>query len=80
MRVLPLSSLVEEVMAPHRDFGVKLELVEKSGRAGEPVGSRNPGILYGLGNLIDDDEIDGELFATYGALRRFAVAKVGAAA
>ena len=34
----------------------------------------------GLGILIDDDEIDGELFATYGALRRFAVAKVGAAA
>ena len=54
MRVLPLSSLVEEVMAPHRDFGVKLELVEKSGRAGEPVGSRNPGILYGLGNLIEN--------------------------
>lgn len=54
MRVLPLSSLVEEVMAPHRDFGVKLELVEKSGRAGEPVGNRNPGILYGLGNLIEN--------------------------
>lgn len=54
LRFLPLSSLVEEVIAPHRDFGVKLELVEKSGRAGEPVGNRNPGILYGLGNLIEN--------------------------
>ncbi|MCX8999444.1 ActS/PrrB/RegB family redox-sensitive histidine kinase [Rhizobiaceae bacterium BDR2-2] len=54
MRFLPLSSLVEEVMAPHRDFGVTLELVEKSGRAGEPVGNRNPGILYGLGNLLEN--------------------------
>lgn len=34
----------------------------------------------GLGILIDDDEIDGDLFATYGALRRFAVGKVRAAA
>lgn len=54
MRYLPLSSLIEEVMAPHRDFGVTLELVEKTGRAGEPVGSRNPGILYGLGNLLEN--------------------------
>ncbi|CAN7357378.1 ActS/PrrB/RegB family redox-sensitive histidine kinase [Rhizobium sp. LjRoot30] len=54
MRLLPLSSLIEEVMAPHREFGIKLELVEKSERAGEPVGLRNPGILYGLGNLIEN--------------------------
>ncbi|MDG3577688.1 ActS/PrrB/RegB family redox-sensitive histidine kinase [Rhizobium sp. YJ-22] len=54
MRRLPLSSLMEEVIAPHREFGIQLELVEKGGRAGEPVGSRNPGILYGLGNLIEN--------------------------
>jgi len=54
MRVLPLSSLIEEVMAPHRDFGVTLELVEKSDRSNEPVGNRNPGILYGLGNLLEN--------------------------
>ncbi len=54
MRQLPLSSLIEEVMAPHREFGIKLELIEKSGREGEPVGNRNPGILYGLGNLIEN--------------------------
>lgn len=54
MRALPLSSLIEEVMAPHRDFGVTLELVEKSDRSNEPVGNRNPGILYGLGNLLEN--------------------------
>lgn len=54
MRRLPLSSLIEEVLAPHREFGIKLELVEKSDRAREPVGVRNAGILYGLGNLIEN--------------------------
>ncbi|MCM2294452.1 ActS/PrrB/RegB family redox-sensitive histidine kinase [Allorhizobium sp. BGMRC 0089] len=54
MRRLPLSSLIEEVIAPHRDFGLKLTVVEKSGRMGEPIGERNPGILYGLGNLIEN--------------------------
>ncbi|KAA3516650.1 ActS/PrrB/RegB family redox-sensitive histidine kinase [Agrobacterium vitis] len=54
MRQLPLSSLIEEVIAPHRDFGIKLTVVEVSGHDGEPVGNRNPGILYGLGNLIEN--------------------------
>jgi len=54
MRVLPLSSLMEEVLAPHREFGIRLNLVENGERAGEPVGNRNPGILYGLGNLLEN--------------------------
>lgn len=54
MRRLPLSSLIEEVMAPHREFGIRLELVEKNNRADEPVGIRNAGIIYGLGNLIEN--------------------------
>jgi two-component system, sensor histidine kinase RegB len=54
MRRLPLSSLIEEVMAPHRQFGIALELVEKGDRTKEPVGNRNAGILYGLGNLIEN--------------------------
>ncbi|QRM53695.1 ActS/PrrB/RegB family redox-sensitive histidine kinase [Sinorhizobium sp. BG8] len=54
MRNLPLSSLLEEVMAPHREFGIRLSLVEKAGRDGEPIGKRNPGILYGLGNLLEN--------------------------
>lgn len=54
LRKLPLSSLIEEVIAPHREFGIKLRLVEKSGRSGEPVGARNAGIIYGLGNLLEN--------------------------
>ena len=54
MRVLPLSSLIEEVVAPHREFGIKIKLVERGDRAHEPVGTRNAGILYGLGNLLEN--------------------------
>lgn len=54
LRKLPLSSLIEEVMAPHREFGIKLRLIEKSSRSGEPVGARNAGIIYGLGNLLEN--------------------------
>lgn len=54
MRRLPLSSLIEEVMAPHRQFGIEIKLVEKNARHGEPVGNRNAAILYGLGNLIEN--------------------------
>ncbi len=51
---LPFTSLVEEVVAPHRDFGIaiKLEAGERSGP--EPVGRRNPGVIYGLGNLVEN--------------------------
>lgn len=54
MRRLPLSSLIEEVLAPHRHPGVDIRVVDKSGRTGEPVGVRNAGIIYGLGNLIEN--------------------------
>ena len=53
MRRLPLTSLVEEVVAPHREFGVDL-VVTVEGDGSEPIGRRNPGILYGLGNLVEN--------------------------
>lgn len=50
---LTVSSLLEEVVAPHRDFGIEIEL--KPGRVeGEPVLARNPGIEHGLGNLVEN--------------------------
>ena len=54
MARMPLSSLIEEVIAPHRDFGIVivLEPTEQSGP--EPVGRRNPGVIYGLGNLVEN--------------------------
>ena len=52
--MLPLSSLIEEVVAPHREFGIRIEVNELSARASEPMGKRNAGIMYGLGNLIEN--------------------------
>ncbi len=54
MRRLPLSSMIEEVVAPHRQFGIEINLVEQSDRSGEPICTRNAGILYGLGNLVEN--------------------------
>lgn len=51
---LPLTSLVEEVIAPHRDFGISILLVPGERIGPEPVGRRNPGVLYGLGNLVEN--------------------------
>jgi two-component system, sensor histidine kinase RegB len=51
---MKLSALIEDVVAPHRDFGIEIA-VKLSPRGGaEPVGARNPGILYGLGNLVEN--------------------------
>ena len=51
---LPLSSLLEEAVAPHRNFGIAVTVTYPPGRAGEPFGARNPAIRYGLGNLIEN--------------------------
>ncbi|MET0599121.1 MAG: ActS/PrrB/RegB family redox-sensitive histidine kinase [Mesorhizobium sp.] len=51
---LPFTSLIEEVVAPHRDFGIRI-ILEQGERVGaEPVGRRNPGVIYGLGNLVEN--------------------------
>src|SRR5262245_12814206 len=51
---MPLSALLEEVVAPHRHFGISINVALKPENAGEPVGGRNPAILYGLGNLVEN--------------------------
>jgi two-component system sensor histidine kinase RegB len=51
---MPLSALIEEAVAPHRNFGVSIIVTYPSNRAGEPAGERNPAIRYGLGNLIEN--------------------------
>lgn len=50
---LPLSALLEEVAAPHRDFGITID-VRIADAPWQPSGSRSPGILYGLGNLVEN--------------------------
>jgi two-component system, sensor histidine kinase RegB len=51
---MKLSTLIEEVVAPHRNFGVAINVALSAGDAVEPVGGRNPAILYGLGNLLEN--------------------------
>jgi len=50
----PLSALIEEVVAPHRNFGVAIEVTAPPVRGGEPASARNPAILYVLGNLLEN--------------------------
>ena len=50
----PLSSLIEEVVAPHRNFGVTIDVNAQPAHDAEPVSTRNPAILYGLGNLLEN--------------------------
>src|SRR6516165_8617434 len=50
----PLTSLLEEVVAPHRDFGLAIEVNIRPEHGVEPQGARNPAILYGLGNLVEN--------------------------
>ncbi|MTI44363.1 ActS/PrrB/RegB family redox-sensitive histidine kinase [Roseibium hamelinense] len=50
---MPVSQLLEDVVAPHRGFGIDLK-ISASGSGDEPVGSRNAAIRYGLGNLIEN--------------------------
>jgi two-component system, sensor histidine kinase RegB len=48
---VPLSALIEEVVAPHRNFGVAINIDMPSAAPGT---ARNPAILYGLGNLVEN--------------------------
>ena len=51
---IPLPALIEEVVAPHRDFGVEIAVAMPADRDAEPLGARNPAILYGLGNIVEN--------------------------
>jgi two-component system sensor histidine kinase RegB len=51
---MPFSALLEEVVAPHRNFGIAIDVALSPRDAAEPIGGRNPAILYGLGNLVEN--------------------------
>ena len=55
---MPLSTLIEEAVAPHRDFGVAIKVRIAVTGAREPVGTRNPAILYGVGNILLENAVD----------------------
>ncbi len=50
---MPLPALIEEVVAPHRNFGIEIGVNLPSDET-TPSGARNPAILYGLGNLLEN--------------------------
>jgi two-component system sensor histidine kinase RegB len=45
---MPLSTLIEETVAPHRDFGVDIRVRIAV------AGTRDPAILYGVGNILEN--------------------------
>src|SRR6202040_279283 len=51
---MKLSTLIEETVAPHRDFGIAIKVRIAVAGVPEPVGSRNPAILYGVGNILEN--------------------------
>ena len=59
---MPVTHLIEEVVEPHRLIPVAIEVSAgpregaelKSDAAREPVTQRNPGMIYGLGNLVEN--------------------------
>lgn len=50
---VPFSAILEEVSEPHREFGIKIRTNIET-RGPEPVCRRNPAILYGLGNILEN--------------------------
>jgi len=51
---LPLSALLDEAVAPQRNFGVSVGVTLPPDLSDEPFGARNPAIRYGLGNLVEN--------------------------
>lgn len=49
-----VSHLLEEVVTPHRPFGIAIAIELPQEPTEEPILDRNPAILYGLGNLLEN--------------------------
>lgn len=50
---MTLGHLLEEVVGPRRAYGIEIR-IESRGVDPEPACRRSPGLLYGIGNLIDN--------------------------
>jgi two-component system sensor histidine kinase RegB len=50
---LSLRLLIEEAAGPQRPFGMPFEIAMQ-GEKPEPICRRNPGMIYGLGNIVDN--------------------------
>jgi two-component system sensor histidine kinase RegB len=50
----PLSHLIEQVVEAYRAFPVEIDAAPPKGEGPEPVGIRNPAIVQGLSNLVEN--------------------------
>ncbi|MCB5174857.1 MULTISPECIES: ActS/PrrB/RegB family redox-sensitive histidine kinase [Microvirga] len=53
LETVSLSHLVEEIVAPQRALGLDIDVIAK-GDGPEPMGHKNPGVIYGLSNILDN--------------------------
>ena len=53
LETISLSHLLEEVVEPHRSFGIDIT-IDAAGDGPEPHSRRNPGLTYGLSNIVDN--------------------------
>ncbi|MBM6593849.1 ActS/PrrB/RegB family redox-sensitive histidine kinase [Microvirga pudoricolor] len=53
LQTISLHHFVEELVAPQRSLGVDIDVVHE-GRGPEPMGRRNPGVVYSLSNILDN--------------------------
>lgn len=53
LQTVSISHLVEELVAPQRALGIVLD-ASSSGEGPEPACRRNPGVLFGLANIVDN--------------------------
>jgi two-component system sensor histidine kinase RegB len=51
---LPLSHLIEEVVEAYRAFAARIDVTPPNGKGPEPIGIRNPAIVQGLVNLVEN--------------------------
>jgi two-component system sensor histidine kinase RegB len=60
---LPLSHLIDEVAEPYRAFAARIVVEPPRGEGPEPVGRRNPAVIQGLVNLLENavDFAEGEV-------------------
>lgn len=53
LETVTLSHLVEEIVEPQRAVGFDVRVLAH-GEGSEPMGRRNPGVVYGLSNILDN--------------------------
>ncbi|SON58287.1 Sensor histidine kinase RegB [Hartmannibacter diazotrophicus] len=51
---VPISHLIEDIVAPHRDAGVDVAVTLDGDKADEPSSPRNPAVVHGIANIVEN--------------------------